>query len=57
VAGIFLGLTKKEEVEGAIKKALEINNAVLVDFWIDREENVYPMVAPGSSISEMLDSV
>jgi len=55
--GVGLRVTKKEEVEGAIKKALEINNVVLVDFWIDREENVYPMVAPGSSISEMLDSV
>jgi len=55
--GVGLRVTKKEEVEGAIKKALKINNVVLVDFWIDREENVYPMVAPGSSISEMLDSV
>lgn len=55
--GVGLRVTKKEEVEGAIKKALEIDNVVLVDFRIDREENVYPMVAPGSSISEMLDSV
>jgi hypothetical protein len=29
---------------------------VLVDFQIDREENVYPMVAPGSSIDIMLES-
>jgi len=55
--GVGLRVTRKEEVEGAIKKALEIDNVVLVDFRIDREENVYPMVAPGSSISEMLDSV
>ncbi|HEY4696250.1 MAG TPA: biosynthetic-type acetolactate synthase large subunit [Candidatus Hydromicrobium sp.] len=54
--GVGLRVKKKEEVEGAIKKALEINNLVLVDFWIDREENVYPMVAPGSPISEMLES-
>lgn len=54
--GIGFRVKKKEEVEGAIKKALEINNLVLVDFWIDREENVYPMVAPGSPISEMLES-
>lgn len=55
--GVGFRVKQKEEVESTIKKALEINNLVLVDFWIDREENVYPMVAPGSSISEMLDSV
>lgn len=54
--GVGIRVKKKEEVEGAIKKALEINNVVLVDFWIDREENVYPMVAPGSPISKMLES-
>lgn len=54
--GVGFRVKKKEEVEGVIKKALEINNLVLVDFWIDREENVYPMVAPGSPISEMLES-
>ncbi len=55
--GVGFRVKQKEEVESTIKKALEINKLVLVDFWIEREENVYPMVAPGSSISEMLDSV
>jgi acetolactate synthase-1/2/3 large subunit len=54
--GVGFRVKEKEEVESTIKKALEINNLVLVDFWIDREENVYPMVAPGSPISEMLES-
>jgi acetolactate synthase-1/2/3 large subunit len=54
--GIGLRVKKKEEVESAIKKALKTDKLVLVDFWIDREENVYPMVAPGSPISEMLES-
>ncbi|MDD5622651.1 MAG: biosynthetic-type acetolactate synthase large subunit [Actinomycetota bacterium] len=54
--GVGISVKKKEEVEGAIKEALGINNVVLVDFWIDKEENVYPMVAPGSPISEMLES-
>jgi len=55
--GVGIRVTKKEEVEGAIKNALKIDNVVLVDFWIDKEENVYPMVAPGASIGDMLDSV
>ncbi|MDD3819128.1 MAG: thiamine pyrophosphate-dependent enzyme, partial [Actinomycetota bacterium] len=55
--GVGLRVTKKEDVEDAIKKALSIDNVVLVDFHVDCEENVYPMVAPGSSISNMLESV
>jgi len=54
--GVGIRVTKKDEVEGAVSKALEINNLVLVDFWIDREENVYPMVAPGASIDIMIES-
>ncbi|MGM0365088.1 MAG: biosynthetic-type acetolactate synthase large subunit [Actinomycetota bacterium] len=53
--GVGIRVTDKKDVEGAIKKALEIDNAVLVDFWIESEENVYPMVAPGAPISEMLE--
>ncbi len=55
--GTGLRVTKKDEIEGAIKKALEIDTVVLVDFWIDKEENVYPMVAPGASIDDMLDCI
>ncbi|MEA2015628.1 MAG: biosynthetic-type acetolactate synthase large subunit [Actinomycetota bacterium] len=55
--GVGIRVKKKKDVEGAIKKALDTDNVVLVDFWIDKEENVYPMVAPGASISDMLDSV
>ena len=54
--GVGIRVSKKDEVEGAIAKALEINNLVLVDFRIDREENVYPMVVPGSSMDNMLES-
>ena len=54
--GVGIRVSEKDEVEGAILKALEINNLVLVDFRIDREENVYPMVVPGSSIDNMLES-
>ncbi len=53
--GVGIRVKEKKEVEGAIKKALEIDNTVLIDFWIESEENVYPMVAPGAPISEMLD--
>jgi len=49
------GLTvrKKEEVAPAIAQAVASEGPMLIDFQVAREENVYPMVAPGSPIQEM----
>jgi acetolactate synthase-1/2/3 large subunit len=52
---VGLKVTEESEVEPAIKKALATDNVVLVDFSIEREENVYPMVPAGHPIDEMLD--
>lgn len=52
--GIGIRVKKKEDVEKAIKDAININNLVLIDFHIDQDENVFPMVAPGAPISEMM---
>ena len=49
----FMG-NKKEDVEPILKEALKINKPVIVDFHIEREENVYPMVPAGAPISKML---
>ena len=40
-------VTAPEEVEGAINQALKTEGPVLVDFHIEREENVMPMIPPG----------
>lgn len=53
--GVGFRVKKKKDVEGTIKKALEIDNVVMIDFWVDREENVYPMIPAGSSIDQMID--
>ena len=51
-----LGLraTKTHEVEPLIIKALETRGPVIMDFVVDREEGVYPMVPAGASIKEMI---
>ena len=54
--GTGIRVKKKDEVEDAIKEALSIDRLVLVDFWIDREENVFPMVIPGEPIDNMIES-
>lgn len=46
---------KPKDVSKAIKKALEIDGPVLMEFIVEKEENVFPMVAPGQSINQMID--
>jgi len=46
---------KPDEVPSAIQKAIELDRPVIIDFHVDREENVYPMVPPGGAINEMMD--
>ncbi|RKY09622.1 MAG: biosynthetic-type acetolactate synthase large subunit [Planctomycetota bacterium] len=50
-----VGITvdKKKDVAGAIEKMLAETKPCVVDFRIDREENVWPMVAAGKSLDEM----
>lgn len=42
------------EVEPTIKKALETDGPVIIDFVVEREEGVYPMVPAGASITDMI---
>lgn len=44
-----------EEVDEALQKALQVNDRpVIIDFWVDRNTNVYPMVPPGEALNNML---
>lgn len=51
---VGLRATRPEEVEGIIKKALATPKTVIMDFVVEREECVYPMVPAGKAITEML---
>jgi len=46
--------TKREEVRPAIEKALSTENTVFIDFHIEPEENVFPMVPAGEAINRMI---
>ncbi|HID65212.1 MAG TPA: biosynthetic-type acetolactate synthase large subunit, partial [Anaerolineae bacterium] len=58
VAGAYgisgLTVTEKAQVVPVVEQAMEIDGPVLIDFHIMQEENVYPMVAPGAAIHEMI---
>jgi len=47
-------VTRREEVVPALNRAREIDGPVLIEFVVANEENVYPMVPSGGSISDML---
>jgi acetolactate synthase-1/2/3 large subunit len=46
--------TKADEVRPAIERARSIKGPVLIEFVIEPEANVYPIVPPGASNSDML---
>lgn len=48
-------VTTNDEITPAIERARSIKGPVLIDFVVEPEANVYPMVAPGASNSDMLD--
>ena len=49
-----LRATKPEEVELVLKEGLSLEKPVLMDFVVEKEELVYPMVPAGEPITEML---
>ncbi len=46
-------VTKKEEVEPVLKEAIALNIPVVIDFQIESDDKVWPMVAPGAPIQEV----
>lgn len=52
--GTGIRVNKKQELYPALEKALSLNKFVLIDCIIPGEENVFPMVCPGSPIDQMI---
>lgn len=48
-------VTKKEEVDDAIKTAIAADEPVVIEVVIDHDDKVWPMVAPGAPIEETFD--
>ncbi|MDP2681282.1 MAG: biosynthetic-type acetolactate synthase large subunit [Deltaproteobacteria bacterium] len=52
---VGLRATKPNEVDAVVKEALAVKNKpVFMDFQVDSEENVYPMVPAGQPLNKML---
>ncbi len=47
-------LLPDDDPEKVLRKAVELNEAVVIEAIIPSDDKVYPMVAPGASISDMI---
>lgn len=51
---VGMRITKKCDVRPAIDKAIKTDNTVILDFHVEKEENVFPMVPAGEAINKMI---
>jgi acetolactate synthase-1/2/3 large subunit len=49
-----LRVTRREDVVSAIRQAREAEGSVLIDFRVEKEDSVYPMVPSGAAIDKMI---
>ncbi len=51
---VGLRAKRPDEVEAVLKKGLSVPKTVIMEFLVEREEKVYPMVPAGAPITDML---
>jgi acetolactate synthase-1/2/3 large subunit len=52
---VGIRVEKTSEVKAALEKAMGSGKPVIIDFIVECEENVSPMVPAGAPINEILD--
>ena len=50
-----LRVTDKTQVRSAIEKAMEYEGPALIDFVVEEEENVFPMIPAGQTIHDLIE--
>tara|TARA_B100001123_G_C15345942_1_gene1037311 strand:+ start:11723 stop:13417 length:1695 start_codon:yes stop_codon:yes gene_type:complete len=50
-----LRVTDKTQVRSAIEEAMSYDGPALIDFVVEEEENVYPMIPAGQTIDELIE--
>ncbi len=51
---IGLRATRKDEVDDVIREALKVDMPVIMEFQVEQEENVFPIVPAGAPITDMI---
>ncbi|MCA6070913.1 MAG: biosynthetic-type acetolactate synthase large subunit [Endomicrobium sp.] len=47
-------VTDKKDVAPALKKMLEAKASIVLDIWVEIEENIFPMVPAGASLDDII---
>ena len=55
MGAVGIRATSQQEFRAALEEALTLNKPVVIDCQIDSDDKVWPMVAPGASISDAFD--
>jgi acetolactate synthase-1/2/3 large subunit len=50
-------ITRKDDVRPAIEKAIATPGPVFMDFIVEPEENVFPMVPAGEALNRMIEGL
>lgn len=53
--GVGFRVEKREELDDVLKEALAVNKPVIIDYRIDSDKKVFPMVAPGAPIHQIIN--
>ena len=48
-------VTRKDEVDDAVRHAMEVSGPVIIDFVVKPDEQVYPWIPAGESVHEMIE--
>jgi acetolactate synthase-1/2/3 large subunit len=54
---VGMRVQKENEVAPALKKAFNVKKPVVVEFAVESEENVFPMVPAGAPVNEMIKGI
>lgn len=55
MGAVGIRATSQQEFRAALEEALTLNKPVVIDCQIDSDDKVWPMVAPGTAISDAFD--
>ena len=53
--GVGFRVENREELESVLKETLAVNKPVIIDYRIDSDKKVFPMVAPGAPIHQIIN--
>ena len=53
--GVGFRVEKREELDSVLEEALAVDRPVIIDYRIDSDKKVFPMVAPGAPIHQIIN--